>query len=275
MKKYYLHDESGQQGPFDIEDLKIKNITNETPIWHEGLADWTTAESVTELKAVLKAEIPPPFKIKNKTADFKIPVIDKKDAPSRKRKKVKIFSILGIALTLLLFVSGFFLYQNSLKQEKIHLQKAMDDATKQERENNLVKQRNLEENKKQQIEKQKLQIRNNWNEYIKVEHSSYTYKELGGISDLFITVTNNTDYTIDNVNVNVSYIKTNGTIYKTETISFHGIAPQYKMKKKAPDSERGTSVDFLQITSISSKGLNFCYEIGNWAKESNDPYKCD
>jgi hypothetical protein len=48
MKKYYLHDELGQQGPLDIEELKIKNITKETPIWYEGLADWTTAESVSE-----------------------------------------------------------------------------------------------------------------------------------------------------------------------------------------------------------------------------------
>ena len=27
MKKYYLHNGTDQQGPFDIEDLKTKNIT--------------------------------------------------------------------------------------------------------------------------------------------------------------------------------------------------------------------------------------------------------
>ena len=42
MKKYFLHDGSQQAGPFDIEDLSKKHLTKDTPIWYEGLGEWTT-----------------------------------------------------------------------------------------------------------------------------------------------------------------------------------------------------------------------------------------
>ncbi|MBS1511461.1 MAG: DUF4339 domain-containing protein [Bacteroidetes bacterium] len=61
MKKYFLHDGSEQQGPFDIEDLKTKNITRDTSIWYEGLSDWTTADNVDELKILFNKTTPPPF----------------------------------------------------------------------------------------------------------------------------------------------------------------------------------------------------------------------
>lgn len=60
MKKYYLHDGSTQQGPFDIEDLKLKNISGQTSIWYQGLDNWTTAEKIDELKSIFTS-VPPPF----------------------------------------------------------------------------------------------------------------------------------------------------------------------------------------------------------------------
>ena len=61
MKKYFLHDGADQQGPFDIDDLKAKNISRETPIWFDGINEWTTAEKIDELKSLFEA-VPPPFK---------------------------------------------------------------------------------------------------------------------------------------------------------------------------------------------------------------------
>jgi hypothetical protein len=66
MKKYFLHNGADQQGPFDIEDLKAKNITRETPIWFDGISEWTTAGKVDNLK-LLFVTIPPPFSITNST----------------------------------------------------------------------------------------------------------------------------------------------------------------------------------------------------------------
>ena len=40
MNKYYLHNRSENIGPFDIEELKQKNITRTTQVWCEGMEDW-------------------------------------------------------------------------------------------------------------------------------------------------------------------------------------------------------------------------------------------
>lgn len=64
MKKYYIHNGTEQQGAFTKEDLKTKNITKETPIWHDGLSKWTTAEQIEELKDLFNVSTPPPFEAK-------------------------------------------------------------------------------------------------------------------------------------------------------------------------------------------------------------------
>ncbi|MDB5257620.1 MAG: hypothetical protein JWM14_2315 [Chitinophagaceae bacterium] len=61
MKKYHIHTGTVQEGPFDIEELKEKKILQTTPIWHEGLTEWTTAGKIEELRDLFK-EVPPPFK---------------------------------------------------------------------------------------------------------------------------------------------------------------------------------------------------------------------
>lgn len=60
MKKFYLHNGTEQMGPFDMEELKTKDLTKKTPVWYEGLSEWTAAENVEELQGLLKV-VPPPF----------------------------------------------------------------------------------------------------------------------------------------------------------------------------------------------------------------------
>ena len=43
MKKYFYTNGDDKLGPFSIDELKEKNITNETFIWYEGLSDWKKA----------------------------------------------------------------------------------------------------------------------------------------------------------------------------------------------------------------------------------------
>lgn len=59
--KYYLHDGDEQRGPFSLDDLKTKFITKETPVWREGLNDWTKAGMLDELSSLF-ASVPPSFK---------------------------------------------------------------------------------------------------------------------------------------------------------------------------------------------------------------------
>jgi hypothetical protein len=54
--KFYIHNGTEQQGPFTIEELKLQNIDLSTPIWFEGLNDWSTVGEIEELKNMLHHE---------------------------------------------------------------------------------------------------------------------------------------------------------------------------------------------------------------------------
>ncbi|HEV7781922.1 MAG TPA: DUF4339 domain-containing protein [Chitinophagaceae bacterium] len=58
MKKYYLQEGTERQGPFDLEELKAKNISSTTLIWYEGMTEPTLAGQLDELKTLL-TPIPP------------------------------------------------------------------------------------------------------------------------------------------------------------------------------------------------------------------------
>lgn len=54
--EFFIIDRNGQQaGPFSFDQLVQKGISPETLVWKQGMADWTPAWKVEELKAVLEA----------------------------------------------------------------------------------------------------------------------------------------------------------------------------------------------------------------------------
>ena len=292
MNVFFLHDGIQQQGPFNIDELKTKSISKDTPIWYEELPDWTTAENVDELKVLFESTNPPPFsELKNSPPPLTKQQSQNADPKTTPKKKSKIFKYLFIGLGIIILIVASFLFYQYLQQEKEKNQseqeikskvaneglsdevitQVVDNAFNQIQQDEAVKQ----QQKQQQIENSKKNIRNNWSDYITVERSSYTYREIGGIFDLYITINNESDYTLDNVVAKISYIKTDGSIYKTESIYFADIAPHNSSQKKAPDSDRGTRVDYLSITTIESAGFNFCYYQGDNSGNPSDPFKCN
>jgi hypothetical protein len=289
-----MQNESDQMGPFEIDELKTKEINKDTPIWHDGLSDWTTAGKVDELKDLFKTkgQSPPPL---NEIKTIQAPEIEsfaEQIIPDGNiRKKLPIGWVIFICI-LALSTFGIFIYNpgNSKKSHSnVPSDKQDNNSTPQNntsfdnnsgtfsakektaRGHNENEQKKLEQ---QEIERQTASIRNNWMDYITASRSSFTYREIGGIYDLYITVNNNTAYTIDEVSTTISYIKTNGDIYKTELVNFYNIPPFKDMTERAPDSDRGTSVEFLEIIEMKSADLNFCYSQGKWDTNSSDPYKC-
>ena len=54
--EFFIIDRNGQQaGPFSFDQLVQKGISPETLVWRQGMADWTPAWKVEELRAVLEA----------------------------------------------------------------------------------------------------------------------------------------------------------------------------------------------------------------------------
>lgn len=51
--KYWIIIDRQQAGPFELDSFETIEFGPETPVWHEGLADWTPASEVAELNAIL------------------------------------------------------------------------------------------------------------------------------------------------------------------------------------------------------------------------------
>jgi len=103
---------------------------------------------------------------------------------------------------------------------------------------------------------EKQNARVNIYELVSVSGSNYRVNELfGGVSDLRITVTNNSDYIADIVKVKISYIKKDGGLYKDEMLYFNKVAPHSTQTQNAPTSDRGTSV------KVSTESIS-CAELG-------------
>lgn len=82
---------------------------------------------------------------------------------------------------------------------------------------------------------------------VRTESSTYMVnKVLGGIKDLKVTVTNNSEYLVDMVTVKVTYIKADGDIYKTEMLYYNHLNPHSSQTLNAPDSDRGIKVQIAQ-----------------------------
>jgi hypothetical protein len=58
---YYLQSDNDRLGPFSLEDLKDKLLQPGTPVWKEGLVDWTVAGKLEELSSYL-IKTPPVYK---------------------------------------------------------------------------------------------------------------------------------------------------------------------------------------------------------------------
>lgn len=299
MRQYYIHDGQSEKGPLDLEQLKLESLKKETPIWFEGLENWTTVGEVEELKDFFKSTPPPLKKVEplfstppkteiNQTYSDTQNIVE---TPKQKSNVLK-YSILGFIL--LGGIISWLIYQNKSLEEKTNTQQT--EQVKQDSIINAVKteianknEEEIEKEKKKLIEEQNKQAekdrvngvvteknmgyRNNWRNYIATTSNAYTYSDIGGISDLAVIVYNQTDKKIDEIQVRVDYIKTNGGIFKTAFVSVTNIAPNSEKSASAPSSERGTSIK-MEIESISAKSFNFCYPSGMEGNQNFDPFFC-
>lgn len=274
MRKYFIHNGESENGPFDIEQLKTMQIKSETPIWYEGIQNWTIAGNVEELKSILISTSTPPkfekFAQQNTNVNppnFTKPKYENNQNFEPKKSKTLRNVLIGVGVLALVFI-GLSIVENNSEPtynengEFIGVDSsavAVDDEKDRINEELTIKNRNY---------------RNNIEQYVGANTNRYSYNELGGISNLDIIVTNNTEYILDEVNVNVDYIKDNGGIYKSEIVTVYNIPAKQDKSVSAPESDRGTSVE-TKIQTISSKKLHMCYD-NTFAPKAGeiDPYFC-
>jgi serine/threonine-protein kinase len=133
----------------------------------------------------------------------------------------------------------------------------------------------LSDNTQQEkITQRNIYLRNNWNSYISAERSEFTYAEIGGISGLSIIVTNNTEYKLDNVTVQVTIKTVNNYVHKTEMLFFENVKPNSRVEQYVTPTDRGRYVEY-EITSVYSDRLNFMWNKGDNTGNGSvdDPWK--
>jgi hypothetical protein len=116
--------------------------------------------------------------------------------------------------------------------------------------------------------------RQNWENYIHVSLNDYKTGFLGGVKDVRVTVSNGTEFPLDNVTAQLSYYRATGKLFKTEQVSLLNVAAGASKSVRAPDSRKGMKVS-LRLERITSQQMNFCWSASRKpAPGDEDPWEC-
>ncbi|MBL7741816.1 MAG: hypothetical protein JNK14_21530 [Chitinophagaceae bacterium] len=90
---------------------------------------------------------------------------------------------------------------------------------------------------------------------VSVVSNDYKKVAFGGIRNLELTVTNDSKYTLDNVIVELQYIKPNELPLKTENVEFRSVGPRSTSTIRIPDTNRGIKVTY-RIINVHSRQMD-------------------
>jgi hypothetical protein len=90
---------------------------------------------------------------------------------------------------------------------------------------------------------------------VSVKSNNYKLGTFGGFHNLELTVINNSKYALDNVMVELQYLKLNEEPIKIEHIRFQSIEPESSLSIRIPDSKRGAKL-LYKIIKVESKDSN-------------------
>jgi hypothetical protein len=100
--------------------------------------------------------------------------------------------------------------------------------------------------------------RRNIHQLVAVDANKYKTGVLGGISQLKLTLSNNSLYPLDEVEVEVRYLGPEKRVVKTQLLRFSDVAAGEQKTVEAPNTNRGVTVDYT-ITRINSKALGLAH----------------
>jgi type II secretory pathway pseudopilin PulG len=89
---------------------------------------------------------------------------------------------------------------------------------------------------------------------VSVENNKYKTGVLGGINNLELKLTNNSAFQLEEVEVDVKYLGSEGKVVKTQTVYFTNVAPGEHLSVRVPKSNRGVSVTY-SVKKINTKEL--------------------
>ncbi|MEI9912466.1 MAG: hypothetical protein WDO71_24125 [Bacteroidota bacterium] len=90
---------------------------------------------------------------------------------------------------------------------------------------------------------------------VSVTSNEYKKVAFGGIRDLQLTITNDSKYILDNVIVELQYLKPSEQPLRTESIQFKSIGPKATSTIRVPDTNRGIKVVY-RIINVKSRQMD-------------------
>jgi hypothetical protein len=281
MSAYFIHDGRNESGPFSVNELLEKKLTRNTPIRLKDSNYWMPAEKLPVLKEkVVPRKIRRPKDI--------VPGMVERVSDLYYRKPHTLYSILlGAAL-----FAGISIYSvNKSEAQPVPKEAAIAKTISVVKSAAVVQiqQPALQTipivkpvvkkkatptvkpvNAPVKIDREKA-ARLRWSKLITATNSNYGIGLLGGIKDLKVIVTNRSDYPLDEVVAKVTYLKANGSVWKTSLVSLNDVPADDMLEKELEDVGRGKKVR-VTLQKVVSKKMKFSYTEGQKIKNADDPY---
>ena len=263
-------------GPVNLSEFSENRYYKSTLIWYEGLKGWVNIADCDELKHLIGTMATPAIDagLQHALPNATPPLTSQVANTNRGLKRSLLIAAL---LLILLGILTFYNYNlnpataGNTVNATIALPNAIDTLPQ-----DTAKQRKLKHDAMIAKQAEIKTYRINWSKFIIATTNDYSANELGGISDLKIHLKNNCPYKIDHAQVQVNYLKANGTVYHTERLDFDNLEAKTSKEVFAPNSDRGVSIA-CSVIIIKSTALNLCCDktAKNFKKlTGEDPYRC-
>jgi hypothetical protein len=281
MSQYYIVQNGKQEGPYTTDQLQAMKLSKDNLVWCEGMDNWEQAGNIEELKSIFKAS-PPPVPIDKIPSHIpiKLPPVPPINVSKPPKDKKAIGLVVGIVgLFAVLVIIGVVVI-NQIWGVKNNTESFLSDppsndynyqpsaqATYTENTNEQATNRNreLQEAGRKAAE----EIANTFEKSKKADYlrvhahqlipikPNFTRIFLGGLKNVFITVTNNSEYKIDEVVCQIEYVLQSGDIYKRLERTIYNLNPGQQQVILLPNSDRGTDVTTnLYNIKVFSLGLD-------------------
>jgi TPR repeat protein len=101
MRTYYIiENNTNKSGPYTFDQVKKKNLPMDTPIWYDGLKDWTILANLSETGEVISVTLPPKY-INHEAKQTQT------TSPPSSKKLITIIALVGLAVVGYFLVSKF------------------------------------------------------------------------------------------------------------------------------------------------------------------------
>jgi hypothetical protein len=156
---------------------------------------------------------------------------------------------------------------NSGKEKGDQQQKQIDSLTSVINQQNDVKKAGAKNNAL-------INERNSVFKKVTTSKPSFDAVSFGGFRNISFNLFNDYNYELDQVIVQVHYIRGNGSEIKTEQQTLHQIAPKSHLVLNAPDYLASGKELRITLEGIICKAINLCAYNSQDSVASSDPYKC-